>query len=480
MKVRREGIIVLLASMLMGAIIGYHISRIDGIDNLEIWNFQMSILIISILAVMILLMLQSGIPLFSFSVAFIFLASSFNCGQCLVNYLGIEILKHGNVFALFGEAVYKKVTVWSIWSIYLTYLGMICNQILLGKQRLTYRIKWFSFPNIDNDSLIYQKRITIALLSISLPAQLYITVKQITNNITYGYNVAALMTNNPLVNYASKLLVSAVVIALYQAVKRGKSGIGIYLAYLCLNLVTMIGGGVRSASFLAIVVVTYLFFFVIHEKRIRIKDVIIWGTLGIIALQILVAIRDMRAYGFSLDLFINAFSAGKKGAVGSYFSETTVTEGVLGYVISNESTLNQPVLGQLFSALLGIIPGIGYLSPIDLTQFDLQKVLNIRHMGGSFVADLYFDHVLVVGSFIWGAFVHRIFMHFEKEKNILKCAFWAPIITQILLSVRTTIAQLPRMIVWIGILYYTIIILFRSTAVYCPLSSSECDNERFC
>ncbi len=452
--------LLILLLLLIGSVDYFRLEKINNIWDFSMWNYHISVLIIANLIAIILLFKKSGIPLVSFTSAFLIIAAAFNCGQCLVNYLGLEILRHGNVYVLFGFETYRKVIIYSFWAIYFTSLGIICSQLLASSNiKIKLKTTVHLIPKIDNCLLERQKILTIVLFFISLPAQLYLTYRQLTNTISYGYNVAATMTINPLISYLSKLLISAVVLALFQLNK--KKGFVLYLGFIAMNIITMLGG-VRSYAFLSIVVVTYVYFIVILEQKINIKDIIFWGILGILAVHLLVAIRDVRAYGFSFELLKESFLTGKDGALGSYFSETTVTHGVLGYVINNENNINQPIMGQFISGVLGIIPGISIISPIDLKQFDMQKVLDIPEMGGSFIADFYFDHVLILFSFLWGVCINRIFSYFEREKNILKCAFWSPIITQVLFSVRTTTAQLPRMIIWMGIVYYSVVFIFKS------------------
>ncbi len=450
-----------MMSMILGIALGIadynFIEAIDSSSNIYDWNINISFLIVFNLIMMLFALKLAKVPALSFTNFFLVTAISFNCGQCFVNYLGLELFNFGNVFTLFGIDVYIKSVVYSLYGIYFCFIGILINQ-LMKDMKMSFFDKINILPCIQNNQLKYYKSITIVLLIISLPAQLYITYTQIVNNVTFGYNAAALMSIPPVITYAAKFLISAVILALYQVDVEYKNKI--YISYIALNLITMIGGGTRSSSLLALIIVSYAYFFIILEKKISLKNVIIIGLIGIFVVQLLVAIRDMRSYGFSLSLLFNVFFIGENSALGSYFAETTTTQSVIGYIISYSGVIEHPVLGQFFSSILGIIPGIGEIVPWDLNKYDMQKAFNIAFLGGSFIADFYFDHVLYIGTFLWGIFISKVFSNFEQEHNIVKCAFWAPIVSQIIYSVRSTTAQLPRMIVWMGIVYILVFLIF--------------------
>lgn len=225
--------------------------------------------------------------------------------------------------------------------------------------------------------------------------------------------------------------------------------------------VIMMFSGLRAYGLINIMIVTYVYFRNEKIQKIRFRHVI----LAILALQIggglIVGIREARTTGMDIGTIVSYMFDFRSNILFNMLSEFGITQNVVCEVLKGMNGAGN-CGRQLLYSLLIVIPGISKIAPnLDYSSAFLEDSLQIHNYGGSYVADILFDfgeNGVLIGCIILGIFFTALYEWYERniqENNRLYVAIASPIIVDFIFCVRSSMAKMPRMIVW-----YLSVVLF--------------------
>ena len=394
----------------------------------------------------------AGLQLLSLSFFFIILAYIYNCGQVLLNYLDYDIYyTYADVKNLYGEANYINHIVIALISIAVVYMGMMFVHLLqcLGKRK--------KHVKVYDKKIVLSKKFACVLLAVSLPFSLYTVFLQLYYGLKFGYGVVNSHRAGQFQTYMASLLLPGIIILIATATDKKKKWI--YLIYTFYCFITMLGG-IRSAALLNFLVCTYVYLFLILKIKINWKKIILFGVVALVLLEVMIGIRYARPYGITIESFTQAVHEHGSEVILDTIREMSGTEIVLAKTMGYKREILTENGRQMGVAFLSVILGISKLVEVNLSQFSMQYVMPISHLGGSFVSDFYFDNQLLLFSFLFGILLQVIFSKFEVGKDIFYSAYWAPILPQLIFSVRSSTTNLPRLIVWYSILFLIVYVAY--------------------
>lgn len=381
-----------------------------------------------------------GLKLYSFGYVFIVLANLYNCGQLILNYFSRRLIySWANVLEM-GEQIYIENHEIGLKCIVAVFCGVICVHLL----KSTIMIK--------NNIAIFDRQMVIStgfskmLFWVSAPAALYLAIVQAYYGLMYGYDVMFSKMPGQAVAYVSNLFFSAVVLMMSQA-KDSKKHI-IYILYVCYCFIMMLGGA-RSKPLFNFLICTYILFFVIKRIHVKLSTLLIVMSCLYIVLEGMIGIRYARVNGLSWEGFTRAVEEHGNDVIFETLQETSITQAVLTETMYYKKIVAKDMDyggGQLIGAITSIIPGISHIA--DMSGVSLQDNIGKSYLGGSFVADFYYDNHIIIYALLFGGFMQLIFGMYDEKKDIFYCALWAPIVQQLLFSVRTSTSNIPRLIVW--------------------------------
>ena len=166
----------------------------------------------------------------------------------------------------------------------------------------------------------------------------------------------------------------------------------------------------------------------------------------------MVAVRETRQTG--VDLSVMAGMGVANNPILDLLAEFGITLNVL-IVDLRELAGRGMDGGQLYTSLLSIVPGASSLFPgVDFDGLTMDTALDLRGIGGSYVGDLLFDFGIkgiIWSSFVLGIFISWMFETFEtaiENKRYALLAFLFPLTVDVVFCVRSSLAKMPREIVW--------------------------------
>jgi hypothetical protein len=175
----------------------------------------------------------------------------------------------------------------------------------------------------------------------------------------------------------------------------------------------------------------------------------------------LVGIREARTSGMNIETIISYTFNLKANILFNMMSEFGITQNVLCLVQDSVEGFGNKGLQLLYSFII-MIPGISTIAPnLDYKNAFLEDTLNIHNYGGTYVGDILFDFGrdgLLLGCIVLGILFAALYEWFERnieEGNTLSVAIAAPVITELIFSVRSSLAKMPRMVSW-----YLAVIIF--------------------
>lgn len=212
-------------------------------------------------------------------------------------------------------------------------------------------------------------------------------------------------------------------------------------ALLCISLIStflVMMTGARSRGVVYIVLI--LIMWIKLGKKIKLKQVILFGIGGLILLQLLYAIRITRQYSFSISNVITAFFS-SSNIVYETMSEFGWSVFVTG-LLDEASAIWHP-FDFIIKELGSIIPRSGsfggnvMLAPTVLTGVEARV-----HGGTTYIADFFYYYkwigiivLFVLG--IWIAFWDSRFQHYSKHGDIIHVAIIVGWANGILNSIRS-------------------------------------------
>lgn len=281
--------------------------------------------------------------------------------------------------------------------------------------------------------------------------------------IIYGYYDVETTTSRMIIRLFGLVFSSAMVLFLTYpkfTVRERKWFLILFIIYKILCMLT----GYRAFALLNIVLAIYVYHKSVNKIRITFRTIVISIISVVIGSAYMVAIRETRMTGVDLSGMVGS------GAVGNpvldLISEFGGTLNVLCRLL--QETLGNGIGGgQLMASLLSIIPGAAVVFPdINFSELSLDTALDLRHLGGSYIGDLLFDFGkdgLAISSFVLGWGVAFLFSSFETalaQNRFVYASYLFPIVIDMLFCVRSSLAKLPREIVWLFLILFFFWTLF--------------------
>lgn len=224
--------------------------------------------------------------------------------------------------------------------------------------------------------------------------------------------------------------------------------------------------GYRAYALINIVLSIILYNQTCKTYNLSFKSLIVLVAGGLFGSSFLTAIRDTRQNGVDIDAVANSLIDTNLDSLLNIAAEFGITLNVICVVLRETNGIGV-YGGQLITSLLSIIPGIKAILPgVDFDKLILDTALDIHQLGGSYISDLLFDFGasnIFFASIFLGVFLCKVFRNFEvsiSNRNSVYVAFMFPIIVDIIFCVRSSLAKMPREVVWYFIIFYILWVLF--------------------
>lgn len=222
--------------------------------------------------------------------------------------------------------------------------------------------------------------------------------------------------------------------------------------------VIMSFSGLRAYVLINIFIAVYIYYRNNMEQKFRLRYLLYAGLIMQLGGGFIVGIRESRGAGINLALVMRYMFDFRSNIIFDLMSEFGITGNVICVVLSQTSGVASSGT-QLVYSFLTMIPFISKIAPgINFKEAILETSLNIHNYGGSYVGDALFDFGkagLFVACIILGLVFAKVYEWYEKNievGNVLNVAIMAPIIVELVFSVRSSLSKMPRMILWYAIL----------------------------
>lgn len=214
--------------------------------------------------------------------------------------------------------------------------------------------------------------------------------------------------------------------------------------------------GERAYALISLCILLYTYYKGFDEKKIGLRQIILLVAGSYVLMIILNAIRLVRANGMSISLLQKSFSTASVNPFLSLINEFGISENVVAKVCKDCTTSNSGL--QFLTSFVIVIPGISYIVPIDFGQLSLAVKLDAANLGGSFIADCYFDfqNAGFIFAFLYGIILCKFFYYFSETielKDYFRTAYLAPILVELMFTIRSSTYKIPRFIVFYSIFF---------------------------
>lgn len=325
-------------------------------------------------------------------------------------------------------------------------------------------ITYYTFRRPESKCIAYSYN-TTAFICISFIIGL---VCDVFNNViavlTFGY---ANTESTPLLFISrifSLLLISSVIMYIMsdRYTKRSKRVLAIvFITYKLICMLT----GYRAYALISIFLFLYVYFRCSAGFNIKKKHIFLGLLCTQVLSSVLVSVREMRQTSVDATIVIDNIFSFNNTIILDILAEFGITLNVISTVVGE---MNGVGTGgdQVLSSFLSVIPGARLLFPnMDLSKMNMDEYLGIHGIGGSYIGDLVFDfgtEYITLVSIIFGLVYTYLFDKFElslKKGNYMFAVFWAPLIVEMIFSIRSSTYKLPRLIIWYAIIFLTIRII---------------------
>ena len=428
--------------------------RIEFLSNNN-WLFFINILILFLMIIQTLFLYKAKIKFLSIPSVFLYFSYIFHLSYQFLIYLDYDFRSMSYAISsnIYGYEVYRKAVSESIKSIlYLEYGYFIF--IFFGKKIPKKEIKFSFFKNIFQNRKNFKYLINIFFV-FSLTADISIIYRRIILMINYGYKEVAIFEANYILIIISHFLLPSLFLIMYFNKKKIIKNYVFLFFFLIYKLIGMFSG-LRGYAIVEIIFMGI--FFNSYIKKFKKKNIYISLILGYFLLSWLIVIRENRGEGIGINHLKQIFF--NKDIILYSMAEFGITINVVCKTIENTTLLLGNMGKQLVISLLSFVPYISRIIP-DLFKENIYEKLNLYRMGGSYIADFYYDFgkLNIFLCIIYGILIKNLEENFKtiiQGKEKWKILFLVPFIVEILFTVRSGTFKILRVLVWSYIIVISI------------------------
>ncbi|MDA1602347.1 O-antigen polysaccharide polymerase Wzy [Bacillus cereus group sp. RP37] len=445
---------MLLAFLYLGyiGILWLILKRTEGLSY-EKWMIYINATLLITIFIQLIFMKYLRINIISIAGMFLIFSYVFHFSHLFllsINYSFVD-LAYGVGLYKYGEDIYRAVMNFSMLSVASLFLGMMLAKKSKGKENPSISVKGI------NKNQQYYGVLGAILLVVSLPIDLYLLFNQIKQMGAGGYSSVHEFGVNLGLRYVSYLVNPAIFLLMVSNKNHKWKAKCILIIYILYKFITMFTG-MRAYAILNILIMLYLY----HSsvKKFNRKFVILGSFIGYFILSLFIVIRNTRSYGLSFDKIYEGLLSNQSNPILGTLEEFGLTINVVCEVIEkvgSNGLVDYAGGMQIVTASMSAIPFVSSIfSNINFTEYNLIERLDIWHLGGSYIADFYFDFGTkgIFGIAIYGFLIQLFSQYIEKnlkQMNYYKVAMFIPAGIDIIFSVRSTITKIPRVLLWIPI-----------------------------
>lgn len=384
---------------------------------------------------------------------FIIILYTFNFPQIILYGFDLEqVERHEGFSSIFYYSNVADVFVITVKAIMAIFWGLCIMLIWQTKDNK----RKVSSPVIK----VYSGSSVLLIFTIGIIADLICNVFVV---LTRGYADMETIPYMNIVKYFSFLLSAAVVIIFANPIIPLSTKKRVLIAFLSYKLLCMFGG-YRGFALINILLVLYVYHKICSPFKFNVKHIVIFILVIQIGSGMMKGIRDTRQEGVDVGkVFASMFDL-SNNAVLSLLSDFGVSLSITCEVM--EATNGSPIKGSyLLGSVATILPGASAI--VKNTGYQtMDEELGLRNAGGSLIADLVYDYgsdTIFITSLLLGMLYGYIFERFDRSlKNItpFALAFLFPILVDLFFCARSSLAKIPREVVWYFLIigFMTIII----------------------
>lgn len=427
-----------------------------GISKCDIaeWIRYCSLLLTITFIFQMIMLKKFSISLLSLSAIFITFTYIFHFSHVFLLSIGFDFGYAEKFLAInvYGIETFKEAVELSILSVYVVFMGVLFANLKKTKTKK-------DIENIKNEINVDKLHFAlgVAFLVLSIPVDfIYIFLGQLRAMMASGYLAVHEYEVNYIARLISYLMMPGVfLIITSKQISRNKSKV-ILIIFIIYKLLSMLTG-LRAYNLISIIVITLLYYKNVTNFKMKFRNICLLFILSIPLGALLISIRDLRVDGINIGLLFSEMSNIKNNIYLNLMAEFGITINLVSVVYQS---ITVPTGGsQIFSGIASIIPGISKIfDSINWDSMNIATALDVWKMGGSYIADFYFDFGYwgIIGCGIYGYLIHKInnFVEFNMSiKRYDKVALLIPVLVEIIFTVRSSTSKLPRMVVWYVLIY---------------------------
>lgn len=326
-----------------------------------------------------------------------------------------------------------------------------------------------------NDELVvfreYNRNVEKLFLAIGLATDMLISARSLIAAKAGGYIQVATSTGTfSGLTCLSYLLLAGILLVLQDDMISLRKRKIILVAFCVYKCVTMFSG-LRAFALINIFIAIYVFLKSNKLFKINLKYIILGVLLFQFAGGFIVGIRETRLSGISLPIIISYMFDIKSNILFNMMGEFGITQNTVCLVLENMNN-SDPIGMQLLYSIIIIVPGISYIAPnLNYSMAFMEARYDMHNYGGSFMADMLFDFGKIgmfMSCLVLGIILSYIFEWFEMSidrRNVLRVSVFSPIVVQLIYSVRSSLAKIPRITVWYLLMVSVILLLLNKKKI---------------
>lgn len=386
--------------------------------------------------------------------AFLVLSYFFTISQVVLNAFGYQLpgsLEFASVFKQNNVAYATNV---SIKGIATFFLGIVAYYTFLIKKEK---------KDVVQTRRLRQPNIMFVFVVVAL-GFVFDLANTIYMGITLGYGEVEGNQITIILKILSLLLPSGIALLLTRETLSSSFKLNVLIVFVLYKFFCMFLG-YRAYALINIILAIYLYSKLNNKLNFSIKKILTYGFVGVFLSIVLVTIKDYRKTGFDLDFIVERAGSSGFSSIFEVLAENGITLHVVCVVLDEMRGIGTGG-GQLVASILSIVPGISSLLPsYKFEDMVMDSALSLRQAGGSYIADMIFDFGdpgYLVALFLLAILYCKIIGTFERSINngrFIYVSVMFPIIVDMFFCIRSSLAKLPREIVWYFLIFYALWII---------------------